>query len=493
MPISFNTVPAVMRVPGAYAEVDGSNAINATPAKQKHALLIGIRRSTGTVAQGVLTTITRETEGDAYFGVGSMLAEMCRYFKRVDPTTKLTALPMDEAAAGTAATGSIATAAATATIAGTVYYYIGDRRIPVAVVVGDTAATHATALAAAINADTRCAVTAAAVTTTVNITARHKGAYANEIKTAVALQPGDILPTSLGLGASTITQLAGGATDPVMATAISFFADDTYDVVVTGWCDDTSMDSLEAEMVTRWGALSEHPGHIFAAKRETHANLTTYGNARNSEYSTVMGYNGHASESYKWAAQVGAAVAAEASPIRQMNTVVLPDIMAPQPADRFDVPERNLLLQDGISTYKVDAGGRVIIDRLITTYQTNSAAIADPTYLDETTMRKLAWLRYSYRVRMSKYARFSIADDGTVVNPGVKVTTPSEIKGDLIELAASEWVPEGVMEGGAKFATFKTQLVVQRNSGDVNRVDIQLPPDLTNDLHVMAAQFSFKL
>jgi phage tail sheath gpL-like len=497
MAITFNTLPATMRVPGAYAEVDGSNAVNATPARQKSALLIGIRRSTGTVAEAVPTVITRETEGDTYFGVGSMLAEMCRYFKRVDRTSKLTAIALNEAGGGTAAAGVISTAAATATSAGTVYYYIGDRRIAVPVVVGDTRSTHTTALIAAINADTRCAFTAAVDGVNnyeCDLTARHTGAYGNQIKVAVALMPGDKLPTEFGLGATTITQPTGGATDPTMSTAIAAFPDETFDVVITGWCDDTSMDALETEMGTRWGALSEHPGLIYAARRDSLANITTAGNARNSQYSILTGYNGHSSEPYKWAAQIGAASCAEAHPARPRNTLALPDIMAPQPSSiRFDTTERNTLLTDGVSTWKVDSGGRVLIERLVTTYQTNSASLADPTYLDETTMLKLAWLRYSWRFRMSKYARFSIADDGTVVSPGTPVTTPSEIRGDILDLAKNEWIPYGIMEGGAKYDTFAEQLVVERNSGDVNRVDIQLPPDLTNDLHVLAAQIAFRL
>ena len=497
MSITFNTLLATMRVPGVYAEVDGTNAVNATPAVQKSALLIGIRRSTGTVAEAVPTVITRETEGDTYFGVGSMLAEMCRYFKRVDRTSKCTAIALSEAGGGTAATGKISTAAATATVAGTVYYYIGDRRIPVAVVVGDTRTSHTTALVAAINADVRCSFTAAVNGSNAyecDLTARHKGSYANEIKVAVAVMPGDVQPTALGLGAATITQPTGGATNPTMSTAIAAFPDETFDVIVVGWTDSTSIAALETEMTTRWGALSEHPGLIYYANRDTLANITTYGNARNSQYGVYMGTYGYTSEPYKWAAQMGAASCAEAHPARPMNGVVLPDIMAPQTPDlRFDTTERNTLLTDGVSTWKVDSGGRVRIERLITTYQLNSASIADPTYLDETTMKKLAWMRYSIRFRLSKYERFAIADDGTVVSPGTPVTTPSEIRGDILALVRDEWIPYGIVEGGAKFDTFAEQLVVQRNTGDVNRVDIQLQPDITNDLHVQAVQIAFRL
>ncbi len=494
--VAFNTVPDTLRVPGNYVEVDGSNALSATPAQRKRALIIGLRKSTGSVLEAVPTRIVGETVADAYFGTGSQIAEMCRYYRRVDPLTELVAIALDEASAGTAATGKFAVATAVATKAGTLYVYVGDRRVAVAVDVDDDEDAVAAAIVAAITADKRIAVTAVVNGTTasqVDLTANHKGAYGNQIPIGIAILEGDTQPSDLGVGAITVTAMASGATNPDMADAIAVFADETYDVVVTGFDDDTNMDLLEAEMADRWGALSEHPGHIYTATRGAHATLTTYGNARNSQYSTVEGYAGHSSEPWKWAAQVAGASAAESHPARPRNTLVLPDIMAPAKADRFDIAERNLLLWDGISTYVVDDGGRVRIDRLITTYQTNAQSVDDPTFLDETTMLKLAWMRGSLRSRLSKYQRHSIADDGTVVRPGVPVTTPSEIRGDIIDLATNEWVPFGIMEGGAKLDTFAEQLVVERNAGDVTRVDVQLPPDLTNDLHIIANQIAFRL
>lgn len=494
--VAFNTIPSTLRVPGNYVEVDGSNALSATPAQPKRALIIGIRKSTGTVLEAVPTRVVGEEAADVYFGVGSQIAEMCRYYRRVDPLTELVAIALDEATAGTAATGKITTATGTATKAGTMSVYIGDRKIDVAVDVDDDEDAFTAALVAAINADARCALSAAVNGTNADqcdLTAKHKGTYGNQIPIGVAIHDGDTVSTSLGLGAITVTAMASGATDPDVADAIAVFADETYDVIVTGLTEDANMDALESEMVDRWSALSEHPGHIYAARWAPHGTLTTYGNARNSEHSTVMGFDGESSEPWKWAAQMAGVSAAEAHPARPRNTLVLRDIMAPAKADRFDTAERNLLLWDGISTYVVDDGGRVRIDRLITTYQTNAQSVADPTFLDETTMLKLAWMRGSLRSRLSKYARHSIADDGTVVRPGVPVTTPSEIRGDIIDLATNEWVPYGVMEGGAKLKTFAEQLIVERDSADVTRVNTQIPPDLTNDLHIIASQIAFRL
>ncbi len=46
------------------------------------------------------------------------------------------------------------------------------------------------------------------------------------------------------------------------------------------------------------------------------------------------------------------------------------------------MPERNLLLHDGIATHMVDAGDNVCIEREITMYRVNQYGDADVSYLD---------------------------------------------------------------------------------------------------------------
>lgn len=97
--------------------------------------------------------------------------------------------------------------------------------------------------------------------------------------------------------------------------------------------------------------------------------------------------------------------------------------------------ERNLLLHDGISTLTVDDGGAVLIERLITTYETNAYGIDDISYLDVNTLKTLAYLRYSVRARISmRFPRHKLASDGTGVGAGQAVVTPKVIRAELIAL-----------------------------------------------------------
>ncbi len=62
-----------------------------------------------------------------------------------------------------------------------------------------------------------------------------------------------------------------------------------------------------------------------------------------------------------WAASYGATAAYHLAidPARPLQTLVLTGILPPARNVRWDMPERNLLLHDGIATHMVDAGDNV--------------------------------------------------------------------------------------------------------------------------------------
>jgi phage tail sheath gpL-like len=130
------------------------------------------------------------------------------------------------------------------------------------------------------------------------------------------------------------------------------------------------------------------------------------------------------------------------------------------------------------------------VERLITTYQLNTQGIPDPSYLDVTTLRTLAYLRFSTRQRFAlKFPRHKLADDGTQFSPGQAVATPSSLRLEYLALFR-DWEFAGLVEG---FEQFKDDLLVERDAGDPNRVNAQLPPDLINQLRVQATQIQFRL
>ena len=104
-------------------------------------------------------------------------------------------------------------------------------------------------------------------------------------------------------------------------------------------------------------------------------------------------------------------------------------------------------------------------------------------------MRTLAYLRYSLRNRIAlKFPRHKLASDGANFGPGQAIVTPS-VTSEILSLFKL-WEADGLVEG---WEQFKTDILVERNSSDVNRVDVRLSPDLMNQFRVFAGQIQFLL
>lgn len=487
--VSFNFVPDQLRVPGAYAEVDNSKALRGLlPSFTQRILVIGQRLAGGTVAEGVSTMVLNSAEAAGYFGQGSMLHRMLDKVFANNDFTETWAVALDDDGAAVAATGTVEFTASP-TEAGTFYLYIGGRRVKTAVGSGDAVADMATSLAAAVNADGDLPVTAAAALGVVTLTARNKGEAGNDIDIRANYLRDESAPAGL---AWTITAMAGGATNPDVTTAIAAIGADQYEWIAMPYTDAANLTVLTDELADRWQPLNVNEGHAFAAYTDTVANLSTFGNGLNSPHLSVIGiYDTPTPPEEIAAAFTGqAAFALGNDPARPLQTLPLRQVKAPPVESRFTIAERNILLYDGIATTRAASDGTVLIERAITTYQKNAQDIADASYLDVTTLATVAYLRKSWRaVMLLKFPRHKLADDGTRFGAGQAIVTPGIIRGETVALAR-QWEEAGLVEN---LDQFKTELIVQRNGADPNRVDLVIPPDLVNQARVFAAVFQFIL
>jgi phage tail sheath gpL-like len=193
---------------------------------------------------------------------------------------------------------------------------------------------------------------------------------------------------------------------------------------------------------------------------------------------------------YLWAAVYAAVAAGSLSidPARPLQTLELPGILPPAIAARFTLPENNILLYDGISTFSVTDGGTVQIQRAVTSYQKNSFGIADPSYLDVETPYTLSYIRYATRARITqRFPRFKLADDGTRFGAGQAIVTPKDIRNTLLALFR-ELESAGLVEN---FDQYATDLVVERDANDRNRVNVLAAPDIVNQFRIFAEQIQF--
>lgn len=486
MAISFNDIPAAIRVPYVAVEFDSSGATSGSGVMPYKVLVAG--QMLAGIAQALTPVrVTSAAQAATLFGAGSMLAQSVAKYLENDSATELWAIGVPDAPAGAKAAGSI-TVSGAATESGTLCAYIGGRRVRVGVTSGMQAAAVATALASAINALADCPATAAAEAATVTLTARHAGEAGNGIDLRLNYY-GESTPAGLSVA---IAAMSGGTGNPEVAELLAALGDTQYHVIAWPWTDAASLAELKALLEERWGPLKQIEGVGVCCATGTHGQLGTLGDSHNSKHLCLM--HGHGSPSLTW--EIAAATAAAAAfygnidPARPFQTLPLVGILAPAEADRFTFAENNLLLFDGVSTFYVDADGVVRVQRLITTYKTSPAGADDVAYLDLNTPLTLGYLRWGFRNRiLTKYPRHKLADDGTNYGPGQKIITPKVGKAEAVAWAR-EMEERGLMENIDAFAA---AVICERNATDRNRLDWYLPPDLVNQFVVGAVQMGFIL
>jgi phage tail sheath gpL-like len=487
--VQFSQIPSDNLVPGAYAEFDASGALQGTPTKPQRVALIGLVPSSSSIQND--TPIEVSNAGKVLQLAGaSQLATIAEAFMRIKRDFPIDVFAVEEASGGAASKASLQLSGS-ATENGTLPIYINGKRIPVAVQSGDTASNIQSAAITAINnaATGRykwlMPVTASDNAGTMEVTADFKGVEGDDMTFSV---PNDELPA--GVTISTETDFTGGSGNVDLANSIAAFGDTMYSHIVSGITDDSNVGKLETELQKRWGPMDYRDGLAFVGITGTQSDHTTYAGNRNSQYVSVMGAGQSPTPPWVWGAQAAARDAMLGWSPRPRFGLSLPDCEPPPRDSEFDRDERQLLLEAGISTYRVTPGGRITTERLITTYtQDPQTSTPDPVFRNVSTMRNLSYLRWSWVTRAErKYQDANVADDGTQVGPGVKVVTPSDIRGEALV-----WFREMERAGRVEdFEQFKAQLVAMRDPNDPERINTIHPPDLINELVTIASLFAFR-
>lgn len=489
MSISFLQIPLGSKVPGIFVEFDTSKAQQGVSIKPYNALLIGQRLTDGTKPAGQIDKVTSSAQGRQFYGKGSMLFHMLDTFIAENQgLNELNAISLADGAAVKAAGAYELTAPPTA--AGTLSLMVAGRRYRIAVADADTEAEIISNLVDEITADEDALVTVVinATPEIMDITARNGGEVSNDLDIRENFFEGEELPTGI---TSTVTAMSGGSGNPDIAAVITAMGETQYDVIVMPYSDGANLLLMQTELQDRWGPIRQNDGHLYIARKESFSDHSTFLGTRNNEQETVMNIAGP-TPTFQWAANKGAVVAQEAQrdPARPFQTLPLAQVLAPKESEQFIFGERDQILKAGGSTYTVDAGGTVRIERLRTTRIENEFGALDEALADLNPKLTLSFLRFDFRALMLlKYPRHKLANDGTRFGPGQSVITPLIGKAEAIS-RFELWEELALVEG---FEQFKRDLIVERNSQDVSRLDFLLSPDLMNQFRVGGVQIGFLL
>ncbi|QCR38946.1 phage tail sheath subtilisin-like domain-containing protein [Nissabacter sp. SGAir0207] len=493
MTIAFSTVPGNLRVPLFYTEMDNSQANSATASQVT--LIIAQQLDSAVLSEpNVPFLVSSPSTVGGLCGYGSMAHAMMLAYQKNDSAGKIYLLPIADGAATVAASGTIQITSV-ATTSGTLSLYVAGTRVQIAVTTADTTTSIASALATAINAETALPVTASAAAGVITVTAKNKGAHGNNIDMRLnylGTAGGESTPAGLTL---TITAMANGSGTPSLDEGLANLGDKAFDFIVNPYTDTTSLNALKSflsDSTGRWSYASQLYGHSLGVIAATYGELTAAGEARNNQHESIVGVYDSPSPPWVWAAACygAAAVSLRNDPGRPLQTLTVAGVLAPPLSSRFSLTERNNLLYSGISTTTVQDDGTVVLENVITTYQTNSYGDADDSYLEVETMFLLMYVtRFLRSVINSKFARMKLAADGTRFAAGSAIVTPSTIRAELIaQYKTLEY--RGYVQDAKGFAA---GLLVEKNSSNPNRIDVLWTGVLINQLRVFALLNQFRL
>jgi phage tail sheath gpL-like len=502
MPISFANIPANIKIPLYWVEVDPSMA--GLPNINLLALMVGTMTTDGSATPDVAIPIGSLAQAGAHFGHGSELERMFAAYYANNFANSVWGLPLAEPVGATAATGTI-TITTPPTQAGTIHLYIAGTHVPVNVMTTDTAAEIATAIADAINnnwqmGDPALPVTAVAATDTVTLTATWKGVGGNEIAISTNYYGSigsEFTPVGLAMTLPATGMLTGGVGTPDMSNAVAGIQKENFEFVAMPYTDSNSLFLWDQEYgftdQGRWGWQRQQFGHVFSAKRGDLASLITFGDTLNSGVESIMAFETTCPSPMFECAAAYAAKAQRAlinDPARPLQTLSLNNMKVAPLQDRFNWPELNQIAFNGLAIQEVGSDRQPMILREQTTYQLNLYGQSDDAYELVTTLATLAKLLRNQRQAItSKFPRSKLADDGTKFGPGQAIVTPGIIKAELVnEYQIDMW--NGLVEN---LKEFKAHLLVERDGTDPNRVNVLYPPDLINQLRIFAVLAQFRL
>ncbi|MBB3947216.1 phage tail sheath gpL-like [Rhizobium skierniewicense] len=495
--MDFNEIPVDRLEPAVLLEIRANyRNVGVLPWPEK-VCIIGQRLASGTLAPGVIREITRADEGISLFGRGSIGAEQVAFFKKANRNTPLFVTALADDADGVKATGSF-TFAGNVASALVLRFKIGGRQVRMTAIATDNIAALAAKLAAAINADSDMVATAASAAGVVTVTSRHAGEVGNEIDLRVdtKAQP---LPQGLTV---TVVPMAGGSGNPDIQAVLDALTTTWFTKITHPWSDTTNVTKTVEWLRQRYLATSKLDCHAFVFKAGTYGQLTTFGNLTNSAFLTTGGLK--KSPTPAWAIAASALGVASfyltADPARQLRSLVLPGVEAPDEADQFLDEENDLLLRNGISTFDHLSDGSVTISRMITTYKQTNLGIADRAWLDIMVPMTMSRIRYDWSAYVGlMYPRSKLADDDSAgafasridddEDAGTSVVTPKRMAGSWA--ARCKLYGEKVWIEDVQKTLRESRF--ERNGDDRNRLDSVQQVRIVGNLMVFAGALEFQV
>lgn len=495
--MNFDEIPLDWLEPSVLMEIKPNYSSTGVLPYPTKVCIVGQKLAAGTLAPGQVVEIVRPEEAIAYFGLGSIGAEQVAAFRKANSTTPLFVTALADAGGAVKSIGTVTFAGAMPAQPSVLRFKIAGFSLRITALPADTVTTLATKLVAAITAATGICVTAAAALGVVTITSRHGGEVGNDIDIRVDTRA-SVVPAGLTI---TVVAMSGGAGNPVLQTALDTLTNTWFTMVQHPWSDATNMVAFAEWLRVRYLATSKLDAHGFVAKRGTYGELGTFGALTNSPFISCMGLKASPTSSWALSAAVCGLAAFHLTndPARQLKSLIVPGVDAPEPADQFQDTEQDLLLRTGISTFNHLADFSTTISRVITTYKTSALGIPDRAWLDIMVPLTMSRIRYDWSAYVSlQYPRAKLIDDESAAglvptddsaDAGAAIVTPKRMHaswGARSRLYAQRvWIES--VDQTIKDSKF------ERADSDKNRLNARQKVNIVGNLMTFASSLEFQV
>lgn len=503
MPMSFEYIQPDVLLPLFYAEV--TSAPEPISPSLKLCLIGHMNRGAvydeGSGLENTLYILTRTAATDL-FGPGSQLEAMYEKARYNAPTAEIWGIACPEDPVDSIrSVGSIQVMhPANALRLGIATMYIAGRKLDINIRAGDTAEAIAKRFQDKIN-KSRFPVRATGATglpgsDTITITAKWAGLTGNQIDLTFVGPHGRETANDPGVRMVRwyleLTQPSGGEGEPEAPTTFAAIGDRPFDIfcmAIPGpgaglGALDAAQDFMD-NAAGRWSPTQQLYGHMVCTREDSFANLFAMAETRNDPHMTVLGVQNSIMPPWEWsAALAGVMITHWAAPpelSRPLQTLELRGMYVGADDDSsFDAVERQLLLEQGISTFHVDRDTTCRIDRIRTLRKLNLYGDPDPSWADAITMFQAQYLVRAMRAAITgAFPRAALTTEDSGI-PGF--ASPGMIKMVIIH-EYKRLQRLGLVENANYFSQY---LIVERDDVDRNRVNVLMRPDMVNQLRVVA-------
>jgi phage tail sheath gpL-like len=350
------------------------------------------------VVPDVPVKVTSPEEVGALTGFGFMLHRLAVKNFKGHQGIETWIVPQDEAGGAVAASGSIDFTGSAGVLAGTLYLYIANILVAVAVEAADTDAILATKTAAAINAIKELPVTASAALAVVTIDSKSKSPWGNFITIEFNKGFGEEFPEGV---TQVTTPMAGGATYPDIQTALDGLGTDDdanenfFTDMVHGYGQETAVLDAIADYVGQGDEFIGLYKRTIARPFRSMTGDTDPGSAaltalqaladsrKLDRANMVIGVPGSADHPSEIAAQAIGEMSLKNQTRAEEGYIgiVLDGVDPGDKADRWTkkYDDRDAAVKNGISTTKVESGV-VVMQNIVTFYRPDSVSIKNNAY-----------------------------------------------------------------------------------------------------------------